>query len=167
MNTDEKDYIALTDFMDSLEHDECFINLDIEKDVGIGYYKTMHIQYKDIKGNEVPYLFPMTFQFVNGKLAVNMVLGSVDKNFIAPININGTYTDSKHYKGTVSLNTISLGFHTYKLLAIEGIGDIFDLKSYQCIIEGLDNIGFPFMRISSNNSINIYTGINTFNEANW
>ncbi|MDD2267362.1 hypothetical protein [Sulfuricurvum sp.] len=161
------DFNRTLDFLDVLSKECCFVDLDILEDRGIGYYKTIHIKYKDINGNDISYLFPITFQYINGNLVFTMILGSIEKDFIVPENVNGTYKDSKHFQGSVELKTSNVSYHSYKLLVIDGRTNIFDLKSYQCIIEGLNSIGFPFMRISNSIAINSYNEPNTFDESTW
>lgn len=129
-----------------------FIDLHIVNNKVVSFFKTRVVKYKDTNGNDVSYLFPTTFVFNNGQIQTSMVFGSVARNFKLTRKINGTGTDT----GT-ELSTISVESHLYKLLVanqfvtdpeyfphIKGV----NRKSFICIIEDLERIGFPFMRIA-------------------
>jgi hypothetical protein len=131
-----------------------FVDLHILNNSVVGFYKTKVVKYKNIKNEDTSYLFPTTFRLINNKIETVMTFGSVNRNFEIPKNINGT-----EY-GTI-LHTLSVGNHLYKLLVgrqfieDEDIGiqiKGFELKSFICIIEALDSIGFPFIRITNNES---------------
>lgn len=134
---------------------DTFIDLHILNNSVVGFYKTKVIKYKNHKNEDVSYLFPTTFRLINNRIETIMTFGSVDRNFQIPKDINGT-----EY-GTI-LQTVNIGNHLYKLLIgrqfleDEDVGvqiKGFELKSFICIIEALNNIGFPFMRITNNEAI--------------
>jgi hypothetical protein len=155
MEENMDDFNILLDLMDDLENEDYFIDLVLDNNSIICFYKTIELKYLDSKNNNISYLFPTTFRVVNGQILVNMVLGSVYGDFVVPENINGTFINSKHYMGSVQLKKFNVGYHSYHLLCIEGIGNLFDTKPYQCIMIDLYNIGFPFMRITNNGSMNV------------
>ena len=138
---------------DSLEFDS-FTQLKVINNKVVGFYKTRYVFYENYRGEKRSYLFPTTFSLENGKVKTTMVFGSVTDDFCVP-NVQGTG------EGT-ELVTASVGFHHYKLLmAIQHELDQpemgmygFHYKSFAGIIVGLDNLGFPFMRIAERDSIN-------------
>lgn len=148
--------LSAVEEINSFFGDDTFVDLHILNNSVVGFYKTKVVKYKNIKNEETSYLFPTTFRLINNKIETFMTFGSVVRNFEIPNNINGT-----EY-GTV-LQTVSVGNHLYKLLVgrqfiededmgvqIKG----FELKSFVCIIEALDYVGFPFIRITNNEAIN-------------
>lgn len=133
-----------------------FIDLHIINDNVVGFYKTKEVKYKNINNEEVSYLFPTTFKTINGCIQTTMVFGSVERNFEAP-RLNGTGYGTE-------LITLGVGTHLYKLLAGQQYISSDDeefvfseyglyIKSFICIIEALDGIGFPFIRITNNSNI--------------
>jgi hypothetical protein len=135
-----------------------FIDLHILNNTVVGFYKTQFLKYKDIKGNEVSYLFPITFMFNNGKMEISMTFGSVERNFQMPIDIEcfniGVDVEA-------NLVTIGVGNHLYKLLVLKiGINNtetkefgFLGIKVFIDMIAQLKWIGFPFMRIATNNTL--------------
>ncbi len=137
-------------------YDEYFIDLHIINNSVVGFYKTHSIKYYNAKGMEESYLFPTTFIFNNGKIETSMVLGSVERNFKIPVNNeieNGSFNET-------NLVTSGVGYHLYKLLIAEqrlnhtphDFG-LINIKAFMLVIFGLDQIGFPFMRITNNKSL--------------
>lgn len=131
-------------------YSDFFIDLHILNDRVVGFYKTRVVKYKNNRNQEMSYLFPTTFRVVNNNLEIVMTLGSVDRHFIVPNNINGTEFGTE-------LDTLNVQNHLYKLLIAKQLKDkndplALDIKSFVCIIEALDNIGFPFMRIEHDTS---------------
>lgn len=142
-----------------------FLDLHIIDDTVVGFYKTIEIKYNNIKNEEISYLFPTTFRWLNGKLHTTIVFGSVDRHFIIP-SIDHLYT-----KYGMKLSTMNVSNHLYKLLIAtqyieneedENIVNGFELKSIVNVISYLNEIGFPFMRITNNTSIKLE---NSYSEA--
>lgn len=136
----------------------CFVDLHIINDSVIGFYKTQIIKYENSNGEKVSYLFPTTFKEINGLIYTTMMIGSVERNFELP----KIHHFSENY-GT-KLQTINVQSHLYKLLAITqyiqlGNDDYYDecnglnIKMLMDSIYQLNNLGFPFMRITNNESI--------------
>jgi hypothetical protein len=133
-----------------------FIDLHIINNEVVGFYKTRVVTYRSSSDISTSYLFPTTFRLINNRIENTMTFGSVERNFTIPKGINGTDF------GT-TLQLMGVGNHIYKLLVgrqyIEYEDDrfpfeVFEIKSYICIIQALDSIDFPFMRIANNESIN-------------
>ncbi len=135
-----------------------FIDLHIMDNSVVGFYKTQSIKYDNIHGEKESYLFPTTFVFNNGKIETSMVLGSVKRNFQIPRN------DSINYAREVETNLVTsgVGRHVYKLLIAkqrlddidnEEVDSMINIKSFMHVISGLDDTGFPFMRITNNKAI--------------
>jgi hypothetical protein len=136
----------ITELLSVIEGDDYFMDQHIFNNTVVGFYKTSVVKYKNVKDEDTSYLFPTTFRFIDNKIETIMTFGSVDRNFEIPRNVNGT-----EY-GT-NLQTVSVGNHLYKLLIGRQENEYIDTKVFICIIEALDNIGFPFMRIANNESI--------------
>jgi hypothetical protein len=127
-------------------NDTSFVNLQIENDAVVGFYKTRVVKYKNTENEDVSYLFPTTFRVVDNVIKTTMTFGSVERNFILPSNINGVESYPDSY--TMNLKTVGVGNHLYNLLIAEMYGFL-DTKPFVCIIEDLNNRGFPFIRITS------------------
>lgn len=150
--------IDLLNKIEKNNYDKLFRDLHIINDTVVGFYKTMVIKYKNKKGEEKSYLFPTTFRNVNGLIHTTMVVGSVERNFEIPRLYQ---FDDNH--GT-KLQTYGIQSHLYKLLAItqyikSNNGDYYDgcdglnIKMLMDSIYHLDLLGFPFMRITNNDSL--------------
>lgn len=131
-----------------------FIDLHIVDNQVVGFYKTHSIKYKNTYKEDVSYLFPTTFIFTNNTIEIMVTFGSVERNFIAP-NILGEYICRNN---NVELVTIPIYPHLYKLLAVKYSSidknqDIYFNKELASIISTLEGIGFPFIRITNNNSL--------------
>ena len=114
-----------------------------------GFYKTQVVKYTNVKQEEVSYLFPTTFKIIGGNVHTTMIFGSVARNFEVPYRLNGTGHGTE-------LSAVRVNGHVYSLLiATQQYVEwgAIDIKSFICIIEALDIIGFPFMRIANNNSV--------------
>lgn len=114
-----------------------------------GFYKTRVVKYTNAKQEQVSYLFPTTFKIIGGSVHTMMTFGSVTRKFQVPYRLNGTGHGTE-------LSAIRVNGHFYSLLVatqqyVEWDG--VDTKSFICIIEALNKIGFPFMRIANNNSV--------------
>ena len=133
-----------------------FEDLHIINNQVIGFYKTFCVGYKDSNDKPKSYLFPTTFELVNNRIRTTMIFGSVERNFKIKNYIHGTGS------GT-NIITLGVGNHLYKLLAAVQYNsevDIpshhakgFETKPFMAIIEALDYMNFPFMRITNNDSI--------------
>jgi hypothetical protein len=133
-----------------------FTDLHIIDNSVVCFYKTHTIKYTNVNNQIVSYLFPTTFSFRNGKLETSMIFGSVERNFTVPrLKEDCSYSD-----GTI-LTTIGVGNHLYKLVIAyqsnevknKDYNELINIKPFQCAILGLDQIGFPFMRITNSNNI--------------
>ena len=117
----------------------------------VAFYQTISVKYLNSNGEQTPYLFPVTFSYEGGKIKTTMVFGSVTDNFRVP------KVEATAYG--LTLMAPHVGFHYYKLLIavqndLEGY-EGFYLKPFMALISELGGLGFPFMRIADNNSINI------------
>lgn len=93
---------------------------------------------------------------IDNKFHITMVFGSVERSFEIPTHVNGT-------QDSAELKLMSVSGHLYSLLVGINIVDVNEnymhlnlnkiVKPYVCIIEHLDRLGFPFMRITNNDSI--------------
>ncbi len=142
--------IELLNFVENIGY---FKDIHIVDNTVVCFYQTMVVKYKNKKNEDSSYLFPTTFRYLNNKIYTTMVFGSVERGFLIPNNVNGVGDGTE-------LKLYSVNNHLYNLLVGENISDpntenfeIHMMKSYVCIIEHLDHIGFPFMRITNNNSI--------------
>jgi len=126
--------------------DNIFVDLYIVEDKVFGYFKTKYIKYPDIHGNKVSYLFPVEFIFKNNLIETTMTLGFVDNNFIPP-NVNGSNESTK-------LITKKIESNLYSILIAKQSGvcawGLINITSFQCLIESLNYIGFPFIKITTN-----------------
>ena len=145
------DVIELLDLIKRYEP-EYFIDLQINNNKVVGFYKTMYVLDPSGIGEDRPYLFPTTFSFENGKVKTTMVFGSVREDFYIP-KVEGTGFGTE-------LITASVGFHHYKLLMAvqhDNGSHVFNggvhVKAFMGIILDLAGLGFPFMRIADNESI--------------
>ncbi len=128
-----------------------FVDLHIVNNQVAGFYKTLVVKYKDCKGDDVSYLFPTTFVFRDGKIQISMVLGSVTRDFVLEKKIHGTGDGTE-------LSTVTVSPHLYKLLIAnnqksEETHYLDVLKSFMLIIEDLNRMGFPFIRIAQDKQI--------------
>lgn len=150
--------IDILNYIEREDISEVFTDLHIINDTVVGFYKTQHIKYKNLKGEETSYLFPTTFRDMHGLVHTTMVVGSVERNFEIP----KIYQFDDNY-GT-KLQTLGVQSHLYKLLSITQYiqsdnDDYYDecdgmnIKMLMDFIYQLNHIGFPFMRITNNNSL--------------
>jgi hypothetical protein len=148
--------IDILNYIEREDMSEVFTDLHIINDTVVGFYKTQHIKYENMKGEETSYLFPTTFRNVNGLIHTTMVVGSVERNFKIP----RIHQFDDNY-GT-KLQTFGIQSHLYKLLSITQYIQLnncdyydecegFNIKMLMDSIHQLDRIGFPFMRITNNN----------------
>jgi hypothetical protein len=135
-------------------YDNIFVDLHVINDTVVGFYKTQHMKYKNKNAEETSYLFPTTFRNLNNSIHTTVVVGSVERNFEVPT----IYRWSNY---ATKLEILSVQTHLYKLLAITQHVQPADEDYYEgCIglnikmimdsIYQLNEIGFPFMRISNN-----------------
>lgn len=149
--------IELLNFIE--ENQSCskpFEDLHIINNQVVGFYKTIYVGYKDSNDKPKSYLFPTTFELVNNRIRTTMIFGSVERNFEIKNHINGTES------GT-NIITLGVGNHLYKLLAAVQYNSEIDVpehhakgfatKPFMAIIEALDHMKFPFIRITNNDSI--------------
>jgi len=128
---------------------DLFINLYIVDNKVVGYYKTKVIKYQDFYDNTCSYLFPVEFIFIDGVIETTMFFGFVDKLFLLP-NLNGTKVDTK-----LILIESSDGLYNKLFAKQSGVCSwgYINTKSFVCLIESLNYIGFPFMKIATNDSL--------------
>ncbi len=137
-----------------INFNEYFIDLHIMNNSVVGFYKTRAVKYDNIKGIKESYLFPTTFIFNNGKIETSMVLGSVEKYFQIPIIKYAIDFET-------NLVTSGVGNHLYKLLIAKQrldnskseLGGLINTKAFMAAISDLEDMGFPFMRITNNKAI--------------
>lgn len=80
---------------------------------------------------------------------MTIVFGSVDRNFIIP-----TAIDDRATKMRIFLTVSGVVSHIYKLLiAMNTLNNESDLKAIMILIQDLDRIGFPFMRITNDQAL--------------
>jgi len=78
-----------------------------------------------------------------------MTLGFVDNNFVLP-DVNGSKQSTKLIKKDTESNL-------YQILLAKQSGEnmwgMINIKSFQCLLESLNYIGFPFIKIINNESL--------------
>lgn len=127
-------------------------DIHIVNDTVVCFYKTIFVKYTNKNNEKISYLFPTTFRYSNNKIHTSMVFGSVERSFQLPNGINGVGYGTE-------LKLYSVNNHLYSLFVGENILDTtteyfhFNIKSYMGIIEHLDKMGFPFMRITNNDAL--------------
>ncbi len=137
-----------------INFNEYFIDLHIMNNSVVGFYKTRAVKYDNIKGIKESYLFPTTFIFNNEKIETSMVLGSVERNFQIPVLDYSVAFET-------NLITSGVGYHLYKLLIAKQrlnnteneLFGLINIKAFMSAISDLEDMGFPFMRITNNKAI--------------
>lgn len=138
-------------------HYNYFEDLHIINNKVVGFYKTKYVRYKDKNDKSISYLFPTTFEIEDDKIKTTIIFGSVERDFEVE-DVNGTGFDTY-------LETFSVGNHLYKLLGLIQYDELsnnyldYRIKPIVCVIESLNAMKFPFMRIANNKSIEKYSDL--------
>ncbi len=138
--------------------DALFVDLHIIDETVIGFYKTQIVKYENSNGEKTSYLFPTTFKLIDGLIHTTMIVGSVERSFLTP-----KIYDS-HQKYGTNLQIIGVQSHLYNLLAITQYIQVdnddyyeqcngLNIKMLMDCIYQLNQLGFPFMRITNNESL--------------
>ena len=74
----------ILNYMENNYYTDYFIDLHIVDNQVVGFYKTHSIKYKNTYNEDISYLFPITFNFINNKIETTITFGSVERNFTIP-----------------------------------------------------------------------------------